>query len=269
MPLNEAAPAFGKRKAVLYATCFVNFHNTGIGVAARAVLAKNGVETVSLHPACCGMPKLELGDLQAVSDAAHKVSAELLPWVDKGYDIIALTPSCALMLKFEWPLILGKNPAIERLARATFDISEYVVDIAKKEGAKCILGGGPAPDLPGGQFVEPTIFTDVKPEMRIAREEVFGPVACVYRVPDEDAAISLANATPFGLGASVWTDDADAADRCISQLDAGMIFVNDMVVSDPRYPFGGVKQSGIGRELGPIGFREFTNPQTIRRLRRR
>ena len=105
-----------------------------IGVAARAVLAKNGVETVSLHPACCGMPKLELGDLQAVSDAAHKVSAELLPWVDKGYDIIALTPSCALMLKFEWPLILGKDPAIERLARATFDISEYVVDIAKKEG---------------------------------------------------------------------------------------------------------------------------------------
>lgn len=134
VPLNEAAPAFGKRKAVLYATCFVNFHNTGIGVAARAVLAKNGVETVSLHPACCGMPKLELGDLQAVSDAARKVSAELLPWVDKGYDIIALTPSCALMLKFEWPLVLGKDPAIERLARATFDISEYVVDIAKKEG---------------------------------------------------------------------------------------------------------------------------------------
>lgn len=134
VPLNEAAPAFGKRKAVLYATCFVNFHNTGIGVAARAVLARNGVETVSLHPACCGMPKLELGDLQAVSDAARKVSAELLPWVDKGYDIIALTPSCALMLKFEWPLVLGKDPAIERLARATFDISEYVVDIAKKEG---------------------------------------------------------------------------------------------------------------------------------------
>ncbi|HEU5095376.1 MAG TPA: heterodisulfide reductase-related iron-sulfur binding cluster [Reyranella sp.] len=132
--LNDAAPAFGQRKAVLYATCFVNFHSTEIGAAARAVLAKNGVETEVLHPACCGMPKLELGDVEAVADAAKKVSAELLPWVDKGYDIVALTPSCALMLKFEWPLICPRDPAIERLAQATFDLSEYVVDIAKKHG---------------------------------------------------------------------------------------------------------------------------------------
>ena len=132
--LNEAAPAFGQRKAVLYATCFVNFHATGIGAAARAVLAKNGVETEVLHPACCGMPRLELGDLESVADAAKKVSAELLPWVDKGYDVVALTPSCALMLKFEWPLICPRDPAIERLAQATFDLSEYVVDIAKKHG---------------------------------------------------------------------------------------------------------------------------------------
>jgi glycerol-3-phosphate dehydrogenase subunit C len=132
--LNEAAPAFGKRKAVLFATCFVNFHSTDIGAAARAVLAKNGVATEVLHPACCGMPKLELGDLEAVAAAASKVSAELLPWVEKGYDIVALTPSCALMLKFEWPLILPRDPAIERLAQATFDLSEYVVDIAKKDG---------------------------------------------------------------------------------------------------------------------------------------
>jgi glycerol-3-phosphate dehydrogenase subunit C len=80
------------------------------------------------------MPKLELGDLEGVEDAAHKVTAALLPWVDKGYDVIALTPSCALMLKFEWPLLLPKNAEVERLSRATFDISEYVVDIAKKEG---------------------------------------------------------------------------------------------------------------------------------------
>jgi glycerol-3-phosphate dehydrogenase subunit C len=132
--LNEQAPAFGKRKAVLYATCFVNFNNTDIGAATRAVLAHNGVETEVVYPACCGMPKLELGDLEAVSDAARRVSAALLPWIDKGYDIIALTPSCALMLKFEWPLILSKDPSVERLSRATFDISEYVVDIAKKEG---------------------------------------------------------------------------------------------------------------------------------------
>ena len=132
--LNEAAPAFGKRKAVLYATCFVNFHSTDIGAAARAVLARNGIETEVLHPACCGMPKLELGDLETVAAAARKVSSELLPWADKGYDIVALTPSCALMLKFEWPLICPKDPAVERLAQATFDLSEYVVDIAKKHG---------------------------------------------------------------------------------------------------------------------------------------
>ncbi len=131
---NEAAPAFGKRKAVLYATCFVNFNNTGIGAAARAVLAQNGVATEVVHPACCGMPKLELGDLEAVAAAARQVSAALLPWVDKGYDVVALTPSCALMLKFEWPLILPKDPDVDRLSQATFDISEYVVDIAKKEG---------------------------------------------------------------------------------------------------------------------------------------
>jgi len=133
-PVNQAAPAFGKRKAVLYATCFVNFNNTDIGAAARAVLARNGVETEVVYPACCGMPKLELGDIEAVAAAARQVTAALLPWVDKGYDVIALTPSCALMLKFEWPLILPKDPAVERLSQATFDVSEYVVDIAKKDG---------------------------------------------------------------------------------------------------------------------------------------
>ena len=132
--VNTAAPAFGKRKAVLYATCFVNFNATDIGAATRGVLAKNGVETEVVHPACCGMPKLELGDLEGVAEAARKVSAALLPWVDKGYDIVALTPSCALMLKFEWPLLLPKDPAIVRLAQATFDASEYIVDVARKHG---------------------------------------------------------------------------------------------------------------------------------------
>ncbi|WP_421995960.1 heterodisulfide reductase-related iron-sulfur binding cluster [Reyranella sp.] len=132
--LNAEAPAYGKRKAVLYATCFVNFNNTDIGAAARAVLAKNGVETEVVHPACCGMPKLELGDLNGVAEAAGKVTAALLPWVEKGYDVVALTPSCALMLKFEWPLLLPKDAAVDRLSRATFDLSEYVVDIAKKDG---------------------------------------------------------------------------------------------------------------------------------------
>ncbi len=131
--LNRAAPGFG-RKAVLYATCFVNYNNPGIGSAARAVLAKNGVETEVVYPACCGMPQLEHGDIAKVAENARKVAAELLPWIDKGYDVIALVPSCALMLKFEWPLILPKDEKVKRLSQATFDVSEYVVDIAKKEG---------------------------------------------------------------------------------------------------------------------------------------
>ncbi len=145
--VDRAAPAFG-RKAVLYATCFVNYHNPQIGTAARAVLAKNGVETEVVYPACCGMPQLEHGNLAKVAENARKVAAELLPWVERGYDVIALVPSCALMLKFEWPLILPGDGNVKRLSQATFDISEYVVDIAKKEGLAPGLTA-----LPGGVTV--------------------------------------------------------------------------------------------------------------------
>jgi len=131
--INRAAPAFG-RKAVLYATCFVNYNGPEIGEATRAVLARNGVETAVVYPQCCGMPILESGELARVAERARKVAAELGEWIDKGYDVIALVPSCALMLKFEWPLIEPGDAAVERLSEATFDISEYVVDIARKEG---------------------------------------------------------------------------------------------------------------------------------------
>jgi len=131
--VNRAAPAFG-RKAVLYATCFANYNSPGIGLAARAVLARNGVETEVVYPACCGMPQLEQGDLARVAEQAQRVSAELATWIDEGYDIVALVPSCALMLKFEWPLILPQDATVKKLADATYDITEYVVDIAKREG---------------------------------------------------------------------------------------------------------------------------------------
>jgi len=130
---NREAPAFG-RKVVLYATCFVNYNNPGIGEAARRVLAKNGVETAVVYPACCGMPQLEQGNLDKVAAAAKAVSRELTPWIDKGYDIVALTPSCALMMKFEWRLLLPDDEAVQRLAEATSDITEYVVGVARKEG---------------------------------------------------------------------------------------------------------------------------------------
>ncbi|HEY9548378.1 MAG TPA: heterodisulfide reductase-related iron-sulfur binding cluster [Kiloniellaceae bacterium] len=137
--VNTEAPARG-RKVALYATCFVNYNNPKIGEAARAVLAKNGVETAVVYPACCGMPQLENGDIAKVAEAAKTVSSELCRWVDQGYDIVALTPSCALMLKFEWPLILPGDETVQKLAEHTFDITEYVVDIAKKEGLAEGLG---------------------------------------------------------------------------------------------------------------------------------
>ncbi|WP_440997202.1 heterodisulfide reductase-related iron-sulfur binding cluster [Arhodomonas sp. SL1] len=130
--VNTEAPAHG-RKAVLYATCFANYNNPDIGEATRAVLAHNGVETEVAYPGCCGMPKLEQGDLPAVAEAAHRTADALLPWVDQGHKVIALVPSCALMLKFEWPLIVD-DPKIQRLAENTMDVAEYVVDIARHEG---------------------------------------------------------------------------------------------------------------------------------------
>lgn len=131
--VNVDAPASG-RKAVLYATCFVNFNNPDIGVAAQNVLAKNGVISEVVYPKCCGMPKLEHGDIESVAQNARDIATELLGWVDKGYDIVALIPSCALMLKFEWPLILPENEDIKRLSKSTYDVAEYVVDISKNEG---------------------------------------------------------------------------------------------------------------------------------------
>jgi glycerol-3-phosphate dehydrogenase subunit C len=132
-PINRAAPAFG-RKAVLYATCFTNYNTPDVGLMARAVLARNGVETQVVHPGCCGMPLMEQGRLAEVADAARTVAAALRPWIEDGYDVVALVPSCTLMLKFEWPLIVPGEGDVERLAKATRDISEYVVDIARNEG---------------------------------------------------------------------------------------------------------------------------------------
>jgi glycerol-3-phosphate dehydrogenase subunit C len=133
LPVAQAAPAAG-RKAVLYATCFVNYNNPSIGEATQLVLAKNGVKTEALYPQCCQMPQFEAGDLAKVAAAARHVAATLGPLIDNGYDVIALIPSCALMLKFEWPLIVPDDAAVKKLSRATFDVAEYIVDIARKEG---------------------------------------------------------------------------------------------------------------------------------------
>ena len=132
--VNTKAPAYGKRKAAIFATCFVNYNKPNTGMAARAVLNHLGVETRAAYPGCCGMPFLEQAEMEKVAAQAKKVSAELCKLIDDGYDIIAPTASCGLMLKFEWALVVPDDENVKRVAKATFDIDEYVVDIAKREG---------------------------------------------------------------------------------------------------------------------------------------
>ena len=132
-PINIDAPS-KNRKVVIYSTCFVNFNKKDTGVAALKVLKKNGVEVQEAYPGCCGMPFLEQADLPKVVEQAKKVSKDLLDWVDKGYQVITLTASCGLMLKFEWPLLLKNDENIKRLSKNVSDINEYIVDIGQNEG---------------------------------------------------------------------------------------------------------------------------------------
>jgi len=140
------------------------------------------------------------------------------------------------------------------------DLIELVED-AVKNGAE-VRCGGSAIDGPGW-FYEPTVLAGVHPGMRVHLEEVFGPVATLYRVPDADAAVELANVTTFGLGSSVWTNDPDEQARFVRDLEAGGVFVNGMTASHPELPFGGIKRSGFGRELSDLGMKEFCNVKTV------
>jgi succinate-semialdehyde dehydrogenase/glutarate-semialdehyde dehydrogenase len=139
---------------------------------------------------------------------------------------------------------------------------DQLVQACIEKGSKVLTGGHPISDRTGN-FYPPTILTDFPAGTPADEEEFFGPVALLFRVPDIDAAIKLANATPFGLGASAWTTDEEQAQRLIDELEAGAVFINGLVKSDPRLPFGGIKRSGYGRELGIQGIHEFVNIKTV------
>src|SRR5258705_1396271 len=140
------------------------------------------------------------------------------------------------------------------------DLDEQVKK-AVATGAR-VLTGGRKIDRPGN-FYEPTVLVDVNPESPVSCEEIFGPVAMLFRVEGVDDAIRLANATPFGLGSAAWTNDLNEQARFIDEIEAGSVFINGMVASDPRLPFGGIKNSGYGRELAEFGIREFVNIKTV------
>ena len=145
-------------------------------------------------------------------------------------------------------------------AQGRDEVNEQVADALSK-GAKALCGGGTM-DGPGW-FVQPTALTGLTPDMRVYRDEVFGPVASFFRASGIDEAIALANDTSFGLSSSVWTKDAAEQRRFADDLESGMVYINAMTISYFDLPFGGVKRSGYGRELSPAGIREFTNIKTV------
>jgi succinate-semialdehyde dehydrogenase/glutarate-semialdehyde dehydrogenase len=143
---------------------------------------------------------------------------------------------------------------------------EEQVQVSVAAGAKILTGGQKFKadgNLAAGNFYEPTVLVDIPKTSPAYADEIFGPVASLFRVRGIDEAIELANATPFGLGAAAWTSDDAEREQFIDELEAGCVFINGMVASDPRLPFGGVKNSGYGRELGEFGIREFVNVKTV------
>ncbi|MBW3597299.1 MAG: aldehyde dehydrogenase family protein, partial [Planctomycetes bacterium] len=135
------------------------------------------------------------------------------------------------------------------------------VERSVQAGAKLLLGGKPV-ERPG-YYYEPTVLADVTPGMAAFDEETFGPVAAVIRARDADHAVELANHSTFGLGASLHTNNGELAQELAGKIEAGFVAINDIVKSDPRLPFGGVKNSGYGRELADVGIREFVNIKSV------
>jgi len=145
--------------------------------------------------------------------------------------------------------------------RAAAGLAEQVRDALDK-GATAVTGGG-RPDHPGA-LVDATVLTGVRPGMRAYSEELFGPVAAVYRVADDDEAVELANATSFGLGGTVWSSDPQRARSVADRVDSGMVWINQPTSTQADLPFGGVKRSGFGRELSQLGMYGFTNRKLVR-----
>jgi aldehyde dehydrogenase (NAD(P)+) len=149
------------------------------------------------------------------------------------------------------------------VTKAQYDRVLSYIKSGQEEGATIVLGGEPAPQKGKGFFVAPTVFTNVKPDMKIFREEIFGPCVAIVAFSAEEEAIQLANDTTYGLGSALFTKDLVRAHRVAREIEAGMVWINSSNDSDFRIPFGGVKQSGIGRELGEAGLAPYCNTKAI------
>jgi succinate-semialdehyde dehydrogenase/glutarate-semialdehyde dehydrogenase len=214
------------------------------------------------------MPSADLGaavstavSARTVNNGQSCIAAKRFLVHDAVYDEF-LTGFTAAMTALRVGDPLDERTQIGPIATASGrDELAELVDDARALGAD-ILTGGTTPDGPGW-FYPPTVIAGVTPAMRVHLEETFGPVATVYRVADADEAIALANVTDFGLSSSVWTTDAAERERFANEIEAGAVFVNGMTISYPELPFGGIKNSGFGRELAAAGIREFCNLKTV------
>ncbi len=204
------------------------------GIKAR--VANNG-------QSCIAAKRFIVAD-EIADKVQRRVCSTQMEQLKVGGDRLTPKPTCALNQR--WKLVTSLQA----------DVSASV-----EAGAKVLTGGKPA-DMPGS-FYLPTVLTNIPVNSPAYREELFGPVASIFRVKNIDEAIRVANDTRFGLGASAWSNDKAEQERFVNELEAGMVFVNQMVFSDPRVPFGGVKRSGVGRELSTYGIREFTNVKTV------
>ena len=239
-----------------------------IGAAAGAHLKKSVLELGGSDPFLV-LPSADLDRAVATAVKARMVNtgqsciaAKRFIVAEPVYDRFAAAFTAAM-----GALVVGdpSDPKTQVGPLATAAIRDGVSEqVARSVAAGAhVLTGGRTLDGPG-YYYQPTVLCDVPPTAPAARDEVFGPVAALFRVAGLDEAIALANATPFGLGAAAFTRDRQEADRLARELEAGSVFINGMVASDARFPFGGVKRSGYGRELSRYGLREFVNVKTVR-----
>ena len=236
--------------------------STAARLIKKSVLELGGSDPFIVMPSADLKMAAEIGvKARTINSGQSCIAAKRFIVAEKVYqDYVEQFVDKMRSLKIGDPL----DPETEMGPLATESILKGVDEQVQKSiaaGAKLLTGGNRIKR--DGFFYEPTVLADIPREAPAYSEEVFGPVALFFRVADRDEAVAIANNSEFGLGASAWTNDRDEQDLFISELESGMVFINGMVASDPRLPFGGIKRSGFGRELGCEGIREFVNTKTV------